>query len=163
MKSIGFPPGSNIFRLIIVVIIVVTLIVIFFDYADRISIATEEASIQQSKNIINSSLAIVFAKYAVSNELEKLNDLVGADPFPYLNEYNLLPGVYKGQFESGSIEDLDSGWYFHNKKKVVFYVPYYGNDIKYFTLNLEYRDVNFSGVYEPDIDEFNGLFFRSLP
>ena len=75
MKYIGSYPGANKFRLLMIVILVVTMMGIIFDYTGKISVATETASIQQTKNIINSSLAVVFATYAVNGELGKLNEL----------------------------------------------------------------------------------------
>ena len=65
MRYLGTYPGAYTFRLIVIVIIMSILIVAFFRYTDQISIATETASIQQTKNVINRSLAIVFATYAV--------------------------------------------------------------------------------------------------
>jgi len=163
MKSIGFPPGSNNFRLLMIVIIVGGLWLFFFNYTGQISIKTEKASVQQTKNVINSSLMVVFATYAVKGELDRLNQLNGGNPFTYLSEYKLVPGTYQGEFEGGKLTDLVPGWYYHKAQQKIFYKPYYGDKVMYFSLVLEYRDMNKSGKYESKIDEFEGLSFKSMP
>jgi len=160
MKSIGFPPGSNNFRLMMIVIIVGALWVFFFNYTERISIETEKASVQQTRNIINSSLAVVFATYAVNNQLDRLNELNGGNPFVYLAEYNLLPSAYMGETEGADLTDIKSGWYYLKSQKKTLYKPYYDEPIQYFSLVLEYRDINNSGRYESKIDEFGRLSFK---
>ena len=62
MRYIGSHPGAYSFRFLMIVILVTTLIVFFFDYTGDLAVTTEEASIQQTINIINSSLAVVFAR-----------------------------------------------------------------------------------------------------
>jgi hypothetical protein len=143
-----------------IVIIMSSLIVLFFDYTDRISIATEKASIQQTKNIINSSLAVVFATYAVKGELDRLNELDGGNPFVHLAEYNLLPANYQGEIRAENLNDLEPGWYYDKLSGKVIYKAYYDDQVYYFSQVLDYRDVNKSGRFEPDIDVYQMLNFR---
>ncbi|MFV2033210.1 MAG: hypothetical protein ACC663_12000, partial [Gammaproteobacteria bacterium] len=121
MRYIGSHPGAYTFRLIMIVIIVSTLIVAFFRYTDRISIETEKASIQQTVNIINSSLAVVFATYAVKGELDRLNELNGGNPFINLAEYNLTPANYQGELRAENLNDLAPGWYYDGLDRKVIY------------------------------------------
>lgn len=160
MKSIGFPPGSNNFRLLMIVVIVGALWLFFFNYTDQISIETEKASVQQTRNIINSSMAVVFATYAVNNQLDRLNELNGGNPFIYLAEYNLLPGTYRGELGDGDLNDIKPGWYYDKSQRKILYKPYYDGKIHYYSLVLEFRDMNNSGLYESKIDEFGRLFLR---
>ena len=160
MRYLGSYPGAYLFRLILIVIIMGSLIFLFFRYTDKISIATEKASIQQTKNIINSSLAIVFATYAVKGELDRLNELDGGNPFDHLAEYNLTPANYQGEIRAGNLDDLAPGWYYDKLSGKVIYKSYYGERVYKFSQILDYHDVNKSGRYEPDIDVYQMLNFR---
>ncbi len=160
MRNISFPPGSNNFRLLMIVVIVGALWLFFFDYTSQISIKTERVSVQQTKNIINSSMAVVFATYAVNNQLDRLNELDGGNPFIYLAEYNLLPGTYRGEIEGGDLADIKPGWYYDKSQGNIFYKPYYDEAILYFALVLDYRDVDGSGKYESGVDEYRRLLIK---
>ena len=160
MKSIGIPPGSNNFRLLMIVVIAGALWLFFFNYTNQISIETEKVSVQQTKNIINSTMAVVFATYAVNNQLDRLNELNGGNPFIYLAEYNLLPGTYRGEIVGGDSSDIEPGWYYDKSQRKIFYKPYYDGKVEYYSLVLEFRDRNNSGQYESKIDEFGRLFLR---
>jgi len=162
MKSIGFPPGANKFRFLVIVIIVGMLWVLFFDYADRIAIETEKASVQQTKNIINSALVVIFSEYAVKGELDRLNELNGANPFTYLALYNLVPGTYQGELRGGDTSEIAAGWYYDGSSGKVIYKPFHGDGIRHFALTLEYRDLNGSGIYEPGADEYQRLVLGEL-
>lgn len=163
MRYISSYPGAYTFRLIMMVIIMSILILLFFNYTDRISIATEKASIQQTKNIINSLLAVVFATYAVKGELERLNELDGGNPFEHLAEYNMVPGNYQGEIGAGSVDDLEPGWYYDRLSGKVIYKAYYDDQVYYFSQVLDYKDVNGSGRYEPEFDVYRMLNFRLFP
>ena len=162
MKSISFPPGAYNFRLIMIVILVVTMMVAFFRYTDKISIATEKASIQQTKNIINSTLAIVFATYAVKGELGRLNELNDGNPFVHLAEYNLLPGNYHGEILTVNLDNIEPGWYYLKLKGKVIYKAYYSDEVYYFSITLKFNDIDGSGRYEPEMDLYQMLYFRRL-
>lgn len=163
MKSIGFPPGSNKFRMLMIVVIVAALWVLFLDYTDRIAVETEKASIQQTKNIINSSLAVVFASYAVKGELDRIDELNNGNPFVHMAEYNLLPNSFRGVVELTDIDNLEPGWYFDIVSRKVFYKAFYSNRVYYFAQVLKFRDVNGSGHFEAAIDEYQRLYFKQLP
>lgn len=179
MKSIGSPPGANNFRLLLIVILVAALWMFFLDYTDGISVETENASIQQTKNIINSSLVLVFATYAVKGELDRLNELVGANPFIHLAEYNaelddanpfipfaqfnLMPVNYQGEIKVENLDEIDPGWYYNKGNKKIIYKSYYADQIYIYSIVLDYKDVNGSGRFESTVDEFRRLHFKQLP
>ncbi|MFA9418564.1 MAG: hypothetical protein ACERLB_00300, partial [Gammaproteobacteria bacterium] len=73
MKQIGTPPGALKFRLTTIVILVLIFMLAFLNYTNGISASFEKVSIQQTKNIINSTLAVVFSTYTVKGELGYLN------------------------------------------------------------------------------------------
>lgn len=163
MKQISVPPGALKFRLVMTIILVIILILVFFNYTNRISIAIEKTSIQQTKNIINSTLMVVFAGYAVKGELESLNELNGGDPFEYLETYSQLPATYRGDIGVDKSKNSKPGWYYDGEKGVVIYKPLYDDKDYYFRIELDYRDVDGSGRFEPAIDQYRRLNFRQLP
>ena len=164
MKQISVPPGALKFRLVMTIILVIILILVFFSYTSRISVTLEKTSIQQTKNVINSTLMVVFAGYAVKDELERLNELNGANPFEYLEKYSLLPATYRGDMgvdQSG--DDSKPGWYYDGANGLAIYKPLYDDKDYYFRIELDYRDVDESGRFEPEIDQYRRLSFRQLP
>jgi len=160
MKSIGFPPGANNFRLIMIVIMVVAMMAVLLSYTDQISIETEKASIQQTKNIINSTLVVVFANHAVKGQLDRLNEFDGGNPFVQLAKYNLTPNNYRGEIRVENPVELAPGWYYDKLSKRVIYKTYYDDQVYYFAQILDYRDADESGSFEANIDEYHGLIFR---
>ena len=163
MKQISVPPGALKFRLVMTVILVIIFMLVFFNYTHRISVAIERTSIQQTKNIINSTLTVVFASYAVKGELEHLNELNGANPFEYLEIYSLLPATYRGDIGVDQSGDNTSGWYYDEENGLAIYKPLYDDKDYYFRIELDFRDVDGSGRFEPAIDQYRRLNFRQLP
>ena len=162
MKYIGSHPGAYTFRFLIIFIIVGIFVILFLNYTDKLAVETEKVSIQQTINIINSSLAVVFATYAVKGELDRLNDLDGGNPFEYMAEYNLYPSrsIYQGEISGRNRDDLEPGWYYDRLTGKVIYKAYYDELVLSFELILDYQDLNGSGRYEPDIDVYKMLNFR---
>lgn len=162
MKSISTPPGAYKFRLPIIVTIIVVLMAVFLDYANTISIKTEQASIRQTSNVINSSLAIVFATFVVRGEQHRLNQLNGKNPFNYLSEYNLLPPNYQGEVDLTEKSEIEAGWYYDKQKKAVAFKSNYEDKVYYFTVVLDFVDKNGNGRFEQGTDVYRRLLFREL-
>jgi len=162
MKQIGTPPGALKFRLVAIVILVVVLMLAFLNYTNGISIATEQTSIQQTKNIINSTLVVVFATYTVKGELERLNAVNGGNPFEYLERYSKVPATYRGEIDGDNLEDSVPGWYYDGANGWALYKTIYDDQVYYFTIVLDYRDVDNSGRFETGIDEYRRLSLKQL-
>ena len=145
------------------IILVITFILVFFNYTSRISVTLEKTSIQQTKNVINSTLMVVFASYAVKGELERLNELSGGNPFEHLENYSLLPATYRGDIGVDKLAVSVPGWYYDRANGLAIYKPLYDDKDYYFRIELDYRDVDGSGRFEPTIDQFGRLSFRQLP
>jgi hypothetical protein len=163
MKQISVPPGALKFRLVMTVILVIILMLVFFNYTNRISVKLEKTSIQQTKNIINSTLMVVFAGYAVKGELESLNELIGSNPFRYLETYSQLPATYRGDVGIDQSEDRTPGWYYDGVNGLAIYKPFHDDRDYYFRIELDYSDVDGSGRFEPTVDQYRRLSFRQLP
>jgi len=163
MKQISVPPGALKFRLVMTIILVIIFILVFFNYTNRISVSLEKTSVQQTKNIINSTLAVVFANFAVKGELERLNELNGTNPFEYLEKYSLLPATYRGDIGVDKSKNSTPGWYYDGANGLTIYKPLYDDKDYYFRIELDYRDVDGSGRFEPAVDQYRRLSFRQLP
>lgn len=163
MKQISVPPGALKFRLVLIVILVTIFMLVFLNYTNRIAFAIEKTSIQQTKNIINSTLMVVFASYAVKGELESLNELIGSNPFRYLETYSQLPATYRGDIGVDKSKNSTPGWYYDGANGLAIYKPLYDDKDYYFRIELDYRDVDGSGRFEPEIDQYQRLNFRQLP
>jgi len=163
MKQIGVPPGAFSFRLVLIVILVTIFMLVFLSYANGISIAIEKTSIQQTKNIINSTLGVVFATYTVKGQLERLNEVDGGNPFQYLEIYSQIPATYRGEVDGDDLKDSAPGWYYDGANGQALYKTIYDDKVYYFTIVLDYRDVDNSGRFEAEIDEYRRLSFKQLP
>jgi hypothetical protein len=163
MREIGTPPGALKFRLVAIIILVVIFMLAFLNYTNGISASFEKTSVQQTKNIINSTLAVVFATYTVKGELERLNDVGGGNPFDYLEKYSVVPTTYQGEVGVDNLMSSGPGWYYDRANGLALYKPFYDNQVYYFTIVLDYRDVDDSGRFEPGIDEYRRLSFRQIP
>ena len=162
MNTIGSHPGAILFRLSIMIILIAIMMVVFFRYLDETEKVLELSSIQQTKRIIDSSLAVVFATYATGGRLNELNDIDGGNPFIFLREFEIRPPGYRGQIEEGPVDNLESGWYYLKKDKRVVYKSRYTDKVNYFVVKLNYDDVNQSGSFEQGVDNFKNLLFVEL-
>lgn len=159
MKTIGSHPGAILFRLSLMIILIAILMVVFFRYADSTQKELERQSIMQTKRIIDSSLAVVFASYAAKGRLNELNELDGGNPFTFLQEFKLVPPGYKGELNFNLRHDIDPGWYYLSHRGLVAYKSHFIGSDSYFAIELDYRDLNQSGHFERGIDRFKNLYF----
>lgn len=159
MKNIGVPPGAILFRLSLMIIIVAILVLVFLRYVDDTQIELERQSILQTKRVIDSSLAVAFAGYAVKGRLSELNQLDGANPFLILEQFELLPPAYQGELENDLAAGQQPGWYYLKRRRQVVYKSRFAGGDHYFSLKLDYEDVNRSGSFEAGQDRFIRLQF----
>jgi len=159
MNTLGSHPGAILFRLSVMVILILILIVVFLSYAEDVQIETERASILQTKRIIDSSLAVVFASYAVKGRLDELDDLAETNPFELLGEYRLVPPGYHGSLGGELPDDLEPGWYYLQQRRRVAYRARFLDFDSYFKIALTYDDLNQSGSFESREDRFRSLQF----
>lgn len=157
MSAIGSHPGAILFRLSIMIILIAIMTTVFFSYIDATQRELERTSIIQTKKIIDSSLAVVFATYAVKGKLNELNDIDGGNPFIFLREYQILPPAYRGEIDHDVSKDLIPGWYYLRHHKRLVYVSRYLEVDYYYTIILNYEDVNQSDRFESTIDKFQNL------
>jgi hypothetical protein len=105
----------------------------------------------------------VFASYTVKGEQHRLNELNGANPFEYLEKYSAVPATYRGEIDVDDLKDSVPGWYYDGAKGLALYKTFYDDQVYYFTIVLDYRDIDGSGRFEPEIDEYRRLSFKQLP
>jgi hypothetical protein len=141
------------------VVLIAIMVSVFFSYVDDTEREFERASIIQTKKIIDSSLAVIFATYAVNHRLDDLNELDGGNPFVFLEEYRLLPPGYRGELDTDLATGLAPGWYYLKHRGLVAYKSFFINTDSYFELVLDYEDVNLTGRFERKFDRFRNLYF----
>ncbi len=162
MKTLGSHPGAIAFRFVVMVILIAILMAVFFHFLEENEKRVERESIRQTKRIVDSALAVVFATYAVNGRLGELGELDGANPFEFLDDYSLLPKALVGVLEQDEDPDQAPGWYYLAHRGEVLYVPRYLERNEYFRIELVYEDRNGSGLFEYGIDRFRNLNFRQL-
>ena len=96
MNTIGSHPGAILFRLSVMIVLIAILMVVFFRYLDDTEKELEQVSILQTKRVIDSSLALLFANYATSGKMHRLGEIDGGNPFEILRKIEILPASYQG-------------------------------------------------------------------
>ncbi|NNE63133.1 MAG: hypothetical protein HKN34_03535 [Gammaproteobacteria bacterium] len=162
-RSIGEYPGAFGFRFVSMLVIILVLILLFLHYLDESSKVIEQSSIQQTRKIVESSLLVVFATLATRRELNRLNELSNANPFKLLHEFELAPAGYRGEIDQINQEELIPGWYYVSSSRIIMYKPVYGENTVYFSIVLEYEDLNENGFFESNSDHFKRLYMKKLP
>ncbi|MCP4979681.1 MAG: hypothetical protein GY935_04210 [Gammaproteobacteria bacterium] len=162
MNTLGSHPGAILIRLSLMILLIVILMMVFFSYLDDAEREVERASVLQTKKVIDSALALVFATYAVNNRLNELNDLNGGNPFLFLQEYQMLPPAYAGELDRDPAIDQAPGWYYLSHRKMVVYKSFHLDSDSYFKIVLNYQDNNQSGLFEAASDKFNNLRFVKI-
>jgi hypothetical protein len=159
MKTIGSHPGAILFRLSIMVILIAILILVFLYYVRGTEKALERSSIAQTKRVIDSALVVVFSSYAVTNRMDRLHELDGANPFVFLEEFEIRFADYKGELSHDLRADLEAGWYYLPHRNLVGYKAQYLETETYFQIQLLYEDRNQSGSFDYGIDRFRLFSF----
>lgn len=162
MKTIGSHPGAILFRFSVTVIVILILIRIFLNYAEDTQKSFELNAIQQTKRIVDASLTVVFSTYAVERRLQELEQLDGANPFPLLAEYQILPANYRGVVEVDLAPGGEPGWYYLERQGLVVYRPQYLAGDRYFRIRLNYDDLDGSGRFEFASDRLRSLQFVAV-
>lgn len=162
MKTIGSHPGAILFRLGIMIILIAILMVVFFSHLEDTEKALERASVLQAKKVIDSSLAVVFATYAVEGRLQELGRLDGSNPFEFLKEFDISVPGYVGVIDHDTDSNHGPGWYYLGHRGLVLYKSRFVDNDEYFAVVLEYDDVDRSGSFDARKDRFRGLRFKSL-
>lgn len=162
MSTIGSHPGAILFRLSLMIILIAIIMMVFFSYLEDTEKELERVSILQTKKVIDSSLAVVFANLAVKGRLKQLNDIDGGNPFVFLREYQLLPTNYQGEIEQDLSDDLSPGWYYLKHRETVAYKSMFTNADWYFKIVLTFDDKNQSGKFESASDRFQSLQFVKI-
>ena len=159
MNTLGSHPGAILFRFSVMVILILILIVVFLRYIEDSRRGFEEASILRTKEVIDSSLAVVFAEAAINQQLNDLSLIQGGNPFELMQRHEILHSNYLGVLERDLSKDDLPGWYFLSHRGKVAYKAHYLERDSYFEVILKYDDKNRSGRFEADADKFRNLQF----
>lgn len=155
-------PGALVFRALVTSVVILILMAIFFSYVEGTQRELEQTSIVQTRQVINSALAVQFATHAVRGRLNDLNELHGGNPFEFLVDYALLPASYQGPIDIDLGEDSAPGWYYLRHRGLVAYKPHFLERNHYFAIEFDYDDLNGSGRFEAAADELKHLRFVAV-
>ncbi len=155
-------PGALLFRTLLSLVLILILIVVFFSYVDDTRREFERSAIAQTRRIIDSSLAVAFASYAVKNRLDDLTELDGGNPFDLLRIYQILPAAYRGEIQRDLDPGLAPGWYYLRHRRLVVYKSHHLDTDRYFSLRLNYDDRDGNGRFDSAVDEFHNLQLEPL-
>ena len=159
MNTLGSHPGAILFRFSMLAILIVILIGTFISYVEKSQETVEQAAILQTKRVINSALAVIFSTYAVKGRLNDIGELDGGNPFEFLDGYDILTSAYQGEIDTELNPDMVPGWYYQTHLGRTAYKSRFIPANVYFTVVLEFDDVNQSGQFEPKQDVFRYLQF----
>ncbi|MCP4767043.1 MAG: hypothetical protein GY875_12310 [Gammaproteobacteria bacterium] len=141
------------------VTLIAILILVFLSYVRDTEKALERSSIQQTKRVIDSSLVVVFSNYAVTGRMDRLHELDGANPFVFLEEFEIRFADYRGELGHDLRPRTEPGWYYLKHRKLVGYKAHFIEKDIYFQVRLFYEDRNQSGNFDYGIDQFEHLSF----
>ena len=162
MNTLGSHPGAILFRFSIMVILILILIVVFFRYLDDSRKGFEKASMLRTKTVVDSSLAVVFARAAMNQQLGELSLAEGGNPFVYMQRYDISHPDYLGELGRDLTNEDLPGWYYLSHRGMVVYKARYLDTDRYYQVVLNYEDLNQSGIFESSADRFRGLQFVKI-
>ncbi len=162
MRYLGSQPGGLLFRAIVTALLILIVIVQFLRYAEEVQLETEKASVEQTVRIVDSGMVIRFSELVVNSQLQRLSQLDGANPFPLLQPYGLVPETYLGEVESLSQMPDQAGWFFVSDLGAVLYRYRYQEKVDRFQLSLKFEDRNGDGLLQIGKDKVFALHLERL-
>ena len=153
-------PRSIPYRLIVGSTLVLVLALILMNYLEKAHRVLEEQSVSQQKRVITSALVVVFSSYAVDNRLHELQQLNGANPFEFLQQFNIALSNYRG--EAQLADGLATGWYYDDQAGVIFFQPIYLEDAPRLQVVFDFIDRDKNGVFDKQVDKVRSLRLQEL-
>ena len=153
-------PRTIPYRVIVGSALVLVLAFVLMDYLERAHRVLEEQSVSQQIRVINSALVVVFSTHAVENRLHDLQQLDGANPFEFLQQFNIALSNYRGEAQPSN--ELITGWYYDEKAGVIFFQPLYLEEIPRLKIVFDYLDRNANGRFEKGTDRVRALRLEAI-
>lgn len=157
MNTLGSHPGAILFRMSVMAVVIALLLVAFFDYLDDTEKALERAAIERGRTLIDSELAVVFARHAIRGELDALAQFAGGNPFALLAANRLGQVEYRGELGAVDAQRRLPGWYYDAAGGQVIYLPRFLDRQARFDLSLRFDDVDGDGRFDRGADRPTGL------
>ncbi len=112
--------GVTLLEMVVVIIVVSIIGFVALSYYQKLMVDVERTKIQHDVGVIRSAIGIQVAKYIVSGEKHRLNELVGSNPMDLLDE---RPENYRGAYSGVTLMNLNPGfWYFDSRSGILYYV-----------------------------------------
>ena len=148
MRYLGSQPGGLLFRAVVTALLILIAIVQFLRYAEEAQLETEKASVEQAIRVVDSGMVIHFSELMVNSQQDSLLAMDGANPFPLLEPYGLIPGEYRGAIPNLQSEDETPGWFYLIDTGDVVYRYRYQDKVERFRLSLKFDDRNDDGLLQ---------------
>ena len=156
--------GFSLLELVIVIVIISVLMVFAMSRLLALMADAERASMETVAGTLRSAIGMKIAESIVKSKVSELPGFEGSNPMALLAE---TPRNYLGELDGADPATLEDGnWYFDKRDKTLVYLVrhkgYFSGGLAdppraRFSLTLVYSDRKGNGVFDPGVDEIQGL------
>lgn len=156
--------GFSLLELVIVVVLISFLVTLAISRLLAVQVDAERVTMETVTGTLRSAIGMKVAESIVKYQVPGLAKLAGSNPMDLLAE---TPHNYLGEFDGVDPATLQDGsWYFDKRAKTLDYLV---RNKGFFTggapnpprarfaVRLVYADRNGNGVFDPGVDEVQGL------
>lgn len=161
--------GFSLLELVIVVVMISILAVLAISRLLAVQVDAERVTMESVAGTLRSALGMKVAESILRSKVAELPRYVGSNPMDLLAE---KPRNYLGEFDGVDPSTLQDGsWYFDRRDKALVYLVrhkgfFNGGQTNppraRFAVRLVYSDRNGNGVFDPGVDEPQGLRLAPL-
>jgi len=156
--------GFTLLELVIVIVIISVLLVLAISRLLAVQVDAERVTMETVAGTLRSAIGMKVAESIVKMKVGDLRALEGSNPMALLAE---TPHNYLGEMDGADPAKLEDGnWYFDKRDKVLVYLVHHKGFFSggqtnpsraRFAVRLVYSDRNGNGVFDPGVDEIQGM------
>jgi prepilin-type N-terminal cleavage/methylation domain-containing protein len=156
--------GFSLLELVIVIVIISLLMVLAVSRLLALMVDAERAAMETVTGTLRSAIGMKVAESIVKSKVRDLPAFEGGNPMALLAE---TPHNYLGELDGIDPAKLEDGnWYFDQQDRTLVYLVrhkgFFSGGLAdppraRFALRLVYSDSNGNGVFNPGVDELQGL------
>ena len=156
--------GFSLLEMVIVIVIISVLLVLAISRLLALQVDAERVTMESVAGVLRSAIGMKVAESIVRSKVADLKAYAGSNPMDLLAE---VPHNYLGELDGVDPATLEDGnWYFDKRAKTLVYLVrnkgfFTGGlpnpERARFAVRLVYSDKNGNGVFDPGIDEIEGL------
>jgi prepilin-type N-terminal cleavage/methylation domain-containing protein len=156
--------GFSLLELVIVIVIISVLMVLAISRLLALMVDAERTAMETVAGTLRSAIGMKVAESIVKSKVKDLPAFEGSNPMALLAE---TPHNYLGELDGADPAKLEDGnWYFDQQDRTLVYLVrhkgFFSGGLTdppraRFALRLVYSDSNGNGVFNPGVDELQGL------